>query len=258
MSAATTTLRMLSEIKLLADKLAAATTEDGYDDKMDEESGYDAYVTLMRDDLSAKLAALTAYSPYCAMLEAFTNQTYQPFGCFSNAPLDAVLFRPSASFPMDRHDYHRLWAWRSLWQAAVSMAETQLAQETYTPLKKFTYVNLLYPRDYDWEANAGGPIPYDNRKRCVRSITFPISRSWDVEHTIGFANPVTKKTAVKAAEAFLSGPVTRDLFAKIISHTTFEAVVAKRLSIGDLMGDAKFLESFDTNTNGDVQLGIGS
>lgn len=269
---ATTTLHMLYEIKLSVDKLAATTTEDGYFEasKNIASRNFDAYVTSVRDALSTKLAALTAHAPYCAMLEAFMNQPYQPFGAPFGAPLDAVLFRPSASFPMDRHDYHRLWAWRSLWQAAVTMAEKQVEHETYTPRNKFTYLNSMYPRDFDWNSieESGAPmpppIPYDNRKRCVRSIVFPISRSWDVEHKIHFATPVTKKGAVKAAEAFLSGPFTRELFATIshdnwiCSDTTFEDVVAKRLCIGDLLGGANFLEGFDTKANGEIHLSIGS
>lgn len=38
----------------------------------------------------------------------------------------------------------------------------------------------------------------------------------------------------------------------------FKTVVKQRLCIGDLMGDAKFLERFDINANGDTELCIGS
>lgn len=182
----TTTLNMLYEIRNVIEKLAAMTTEDGYYDKTDElkkenagcnaDQCYDAYVTMLRDELSAKLAALTAHSPSCALLEVFTNQTYCELGRFGNDPLDAVLFRPSASFPMDRHDQHRLWAWYSVWEAAVTIAKQEAAmvvkkeEESYIPINRFTFVNSMYPRDYDWgsvddEAPMPPPIPYDNRKR---------------------------------------------------------------------------------------------
>lgn len=147
--------------------------------------------------------------------------------------------------------------------------QKRVKKPNYVPENTFTYENSIYPRNnnVDWDTdvdNLPDPIPYENTKRCIRSVTFPISRCWNVNRTIRFRTPVTKKEAVEAAEAFLSQPFTRPLFAKIkqgnwmCSDMTFKHVVAKKLCIGDLLGGAVFMEGFDTDAKGHTKLVIGS
>ena len=149
-------------------------------------------------------------------------------------------------------------------------ATVKKATTTYTPLKKFTYENSMYiDDDYDWSSVDNDkampePMPYDDTIQCIRSITIAISRTWEVTHKIKFPTLVTRKVAVEAAEAFLSKPFTRALFAKIrignwmCDDMTFKSVVAERLCIGDLLGDATYLEGFTIDAKGNTQLIIGS
>lgn len=127
-------------------------------------------------------------------------------------------------------------------------AHPELNPDRYTPRRRFTYDNLT-------------KRPYNNRTHNIRSVTFPIKRNGGPTRIIRFPTPVTQKAAVKAAESFLSGPLTRELFAVICttdndvcSDKTFESVVADRLSIGDLLDEDTFLTGFHTTDQGDTHL----
>ena len=65
---------------------------------------------------------------------------------------------------------------------------------------------------------------YNNSKRIIRSVTFPINQYYKYEKTITFSKLVTEKTAIQAAEQFLSEPLTKEYYNKIKPDTFHEYI----------------------------------
>jgi hypothetical protein len=140
---AKTLVEVLQGVKQTVDLLAQTTTEDGFYDFVDAQGkkggaakmykAHVTYVTTLRDNLSTQLAEVSARSPQCALLEAFMNQQY----AYNEEDQKAVLFRPSKHFPISRHDFNRLQAWRSLWELAVeAAAKTPVSAKLVRDVKK--------------------------------------------------------------------------------------------------------------------------
>lgn len=104
---------------------------------------------------------------------------------------------------------------------------------------------------------------YDHIKTNIKSITFDISRYCKHKHTISFDSPVTQEHAIRAAEDYLSQPLTceyfdqikDDLFDDFTSYVEAKEYFSCR---GDCLTDAKFLERATLYPDGSLHLWCGS
>ena len=106
---------------------------------------------------------------------------------------------------------------------------------------KFCYTNCL-KREYDT-----GEVK-------ITTVRFQIGRNGNRTQVIEFGAPVTEKTAIQAAETYLSEPVDEKYY-ETIREDLFHAVPWVQASLwfkcrGDCLTDARFLESvkFDAAT----------
>lgn len=92
---------------------------------------------------------------------------------------------------------------------------------------------------------------YNDKKKNVESVAFDISRYGALYHVINFKKPVTVKKAIKEAEKFLSKPLTKYWFDKIMKAEPKWKLswdVYKDDSCrGDLLGGKTFLEEANMN-----------
>jgi len=122
----------------------------------------------------------------------------------------------------------------------------------------FRYTNSLGRENED-----GTPMDYDDAEKYIRNIAFNISRYGDHVEIISFKEPVTEKTAIEAAEAFLSKPVTEEYYEMVKedlcdSETPWEQAKHQYANRGALLTDCRFLESLDDDGDGNVTISCGS
>lgn len=97
---------------------------------------------------------------------------------------------------------------------------------------------------------------------CVRSVEFNISRHGKYTHVIAFPKFVTVKVAIKAVEAYLSEPLTRNYYESIKDDTFHEMEWEDAIKYfhcrGHALTDTKFLESTKIDKNGLLIFFIGT
>jgi len=87
-------------------------------------------------------------------------------------------------------------------------------------------------------------FPY-NKNKLIKSIRFDISRYGQYTRTIRFRQKTSVECAIKAAEKYLSKPMS-DYWWNMIKDDVFNDKDRERYQIrGDGVGDSKFLESID-------------
>jgi len=99
--------------------------------------------------------------------------------------------------------------------------------------------------------------------RRVKYITFSVSRYRKYLKTLHFNDLVTINQAVRAAERYLSQPVTEKHFERVKddlfhSNYTWEQAQKEYKTRGDLLTDAVWLEGFHVSDNGELTMDIGS
>ena len=114
---------------------------------------------------------------------------------------------------------------------------------------------------YDRNGFEFSSIPY------VTSVTFPISRYGQYEHTIAFADPVTELEAVEAAETYLSAAITKAYYNKISDDLCYDKVDFEGLAAigmtnrGELLTSLTILERvepIESDVEGAIELQFGS
>ncbi|MHB1952685.1 MAG: hypothetical protein ACYCOU_02965 [Sulfobacillus sp.] len=123
-----------------------------------------------------------------------------------------------------------------------------LPASTKAPVGRFVFTNCL-----------GRPF---NSVAYIKKVTFGISRYGEYNHTIEFASPQTEKAAVAAAEDFLSQPLTQELYEQVRSDTALELpwneAKEEFSCIGDVLGDAVFMELLIVKGPGHIEIVTGS
>ena len=110
-------------------------------------------------------------------------------------------------------------------------------QKVYDPSEKFSYVTEYYNFENEPKFN----------KKCVKRVTFDLSRYGEFTKTIAFKEKQTQKYALEQVEKYLSEPATEEYFT---TFNTGEGIDKEDVAIkGDLLGDCKFLEDLEQKGN---------
>jgi hypothetical protein len=103
---------------------------------------------------------------------------------------------------------------------------------------------------------------YNDAVPNVRSVTFDISRYGAFTHTLTFAEAVSEAHAIRAVEAYLSGPLTEEYYNKIREDTFDELLWGEAKEAfpcrGDTLTDAHYLEGAAVDDKGALTLVVGS
>lgn len=126
--------------------------------------------------------------------------------------------------------------------------------------KTFQYTNCIYR-----EGEHTFFPRYDTVKKCVRSVTFDLSRYGEVSQNIRFVEKlVTEDYAIATAEAFLSKPLTEDYY-NLVKEDLFDDALPFEEAVkiyncrAACLTDATFLEIADFNDEtGRLTLRCGS
>ena len=113
---------------------------------------------------------------------------------------------------------------------------------------KFKYANCL-DREYSTEL------------KNINQVTFKISRFGKYTHTLKFNKYVSEKKAIEKVEEYLSEPLTKEYYNRIVKDLFHESPWNKAkedfMCRGDCLTDSKFLELV-TVKNGELTFFIGS
>jgi hypothetical protein len=96
---------------------------------------------------------------------------------------------------------------------------------------------------------------YDDTRKHVNAVVFDLSRYGDVRETIAFAEPVSEKVAIEAAEQFLSQPLYREHYDRIkedLYNMSWEEAKDEFELRGDCISSDNFLESADVSATDGV------
>ena len=125
---------------------------------------------------------------------------------------------------------------------------------------EFLYKITKYLFSYHIDVNL------NNYKSYIKSIQFNIGRWGKNKKTLYFNIPITEFQAVKLVELYLSKPIdeeyysmlknTNDLVGRVGMNYNFQK--EKTLIRGDLLGDAKYLETFEMDDDGNAFICCGS
>jgi hypothetical protein len=176
----------------------------------------------------------------------------------------------SVSHLQEDQQQHKLYWWPLAPES--SRREMNLAEQRllacvmqHTGTEKRGFSELLSKRadrlKFQFENSLGRP--YDDVTSNIAAVTFDISRYGKYRHTIPFPRDTTEEEAVRAAERFLSQPLTRDYYEAIQDDTFHQYLweVARHgfTSRGDALTDAKYLEQLvlDPQT-GELMIETGS